>query len=87
MYKSLIRLYPNPTSNILYVEYSGLDVNDTSIKLYTIQGQVIRDIQLNPNNPLLEINLDGLSDGVYMVKIINGNGRILKTDRIIYKSE
>ena len=82
-----IHLYPNPTSKILFVEYSTLNEVDSSFLLYTVNGQLLRNIPLNPNKLIFEINLIGLTDGLYIIKIINGDGKILKTDRIIYKSK
>jgi hypothetical protein len=84
---NLIKIYPNPTSQMLFVDYSATNGIDSNFLLYNMYGQLLRSIWLNDhNNTLKEIYLDGISDGVYLIKIIDQEGHILKTERILFKS-
>ncbi len=85
---SNFKIYPNPASNKVFVECSPLRGNEASITLHNMIGQVIRKVDLKGRyNKLQEINVDGLSEGMYLLRITDSKGQTLKTDRIIIKVE
>jgi hypothetical protein len=57
-------IYPNPTSNILHIKTSYL--NDPEIKLYTIEGQLLKQIRGTV------IDMSTYPTGVYFIRV-NGN--------------
>ena len=76
---SIIRLYPNPTSNILYV--SGID-NKTVRNIYLISSNGLTiNVNFLENFNTLELNLNELPTGVYVLKIIFDDG--IYVDKII----
>lgn len=71
---SNIRIYPNPTSDIINIE--GLITNEnTSINIYDIQGKLILTKELINKGT---IDLLELSNGVYVIKIGEIVQRIVK---------
>lgn len=76
-------VYPNPTQGKAQVLISTEKPSDALVSLIDINGRVIQSNQLQMNEGLNqhEINLDGLNNGVYFIKII-GNG-FQSTERIV----
>ncbi len=58
------KIYPNPTSDMVYVD---LNNSREKIQLYDLSGQLIRTY--NPHNRKFSFSVEGLSQGVYFVKI------------------
>jgi len=59
-----IRLYPNPASDILFLDAGNLTLGDIrSIDIYSITGSLI---QSTPETP---ISLEGYESGMYMVRV------------------
>ena len=65
-----IKLYPNPTNNILRIE--GLNKNtNANISVIDIQGRLIS--KNNTSNTTYSLDVRQLSVGTYFVKIERGN--------------
>lgn len=78
-----IKIFPNPASHTIFVTYS----DSANIILYDINGKRIRNIDINgQNNQTHEINLNGISDGLYLLRMIDLNGDVLETKRIVVNS-
>lgn len=60
-------LYPNPTTSTLIVNYS-LVTETNSIKLYTIQGQLLKDIPIQESGES-QVDLSDFPMGVYLIRI------------------
>lgn len=69
-----ISIYPNPATDHLFVE-SSLNMDHAVILLVDIQGQVVRSSELKEFN---KINIEGLGEGIYMVRIQNDEVMINK---------
>ena len=68
----LIRLYPNPANDKIRVE--GLEGNN-NIQIYNAFGVLIKTLSINGDD---EINVEGLSAGLYIIRI-NGHAiRLMK---------
>lgn len=61
----LIKVFPNPFTNVISIEYNSLNVSD--IQLYNSNGQLVRTI--GKGEALSSINLASLKNGVYMLKV------------------
>jgi hypothetical protein len=68
-----ISLYPNPTTDRLYVNYSGTD--KINVKVYTLTGQLSIDEYVESNG---YINLKNLVNGLYVVQL-NYKGSVSET--------
>jgi len=67
-----ILIYPNPSNGLIYLTSDNFS-GQTDILIYSIDGKVVYNESRNlykdsPN----EIDLDGLEDGIYMVKLFDG---------------
>jgi hypothetical protein len=60
---SNFRLYPNPARNRLQIISNS---NMEEIKIYGASGKLLRAVQLNALSA--EINMEGLSDGIYYLQ-------------------
>jgi hypothetical protein len=77
-----LNLYPNPVEGVLYIQLDNTDVvNIEEVKIYDMYGRLLRtesDIRLRKT----EIDIVGLSAGVYFVNCKLSNGEA-KTKRIV----
>ena len=72
---SEIKIYPNPTNNVLKIESEAQNI--VQVEIYDIYGQLI--ITNEPKNRTSEINLANLNKGLYIVKIYFNNSIISRT--------
>ena len=72
-----IRIFPNPTSNILNIE-SDFNLKDIQIEITNTLGQTLKSIyRLNADR--ININIPDLPNGVYFLQLQSGEQRITKT--------
>lgn len=62
----LWKIYPNPTSEILYLK--DLPVDDFMVQLVDLNGRLITELK-NPT----EINVENLAPGTYLIRLIHDN--------------
>lgn len=63
-----IRVYPNPASDYLIIETESQEY--TEGRLYTIEGKVILDFEVDGK---LRLSVRNLKSGIYFVRIVNKN--------------
>ena len=72
-------MYPNPTKGNVQIDLSPLKVSSAQVDLYDYTGKVIRSLSVNTKySSKVDMNLQGLSAGVYFVKVISDNGTSVK---------
>ncbi|UPQ78295.1 T9SS type A sorting domain-containing protein [Flavobacterium azooxidireducens] len=79
--KNKVKLYPNPTGGMLYIEAENL----RSYAVYNLLGQELMKGDFNGNNNgnnNFKINMEGLSRGTYLVRLIGLDGVVI-TEKII----
>ncbi len=65
-----VKVYPNPARDILWVEFSNHSDNRVSVKLYNLQGQLVRQVEVNKKGSTqTTLDTKGLMPGVYMLTI------------------
>ena len=71
---SLFKLYPNPLngSQLNIVNTTATEIN--TIRIFTISGKQVFSI----NKPKSTINLNGLTNGIYIIKLISDKGTSIK---------
>jgi hypothetical protein len=82
--KQALRLYPNPVSDNLLIQYDGDILHQkTSMEIINALGAVIRRIDIeNPNGPTeLKLDLGELANGMYSLRLQSGS--ILYTETFI----
>ncbi|MGB1248421.1 MAG: T9SS type A sorting domain-containing protein, partial [Chitinophagales bacterium] len=71
------RLYPNPTEDVLYVNFEDIAVENLRLNVYNILGEEIYS-QESIETEELRINTNQWSTGVYTVRVYNENDYISK---------
>ena len=66
-----LKLYPNPTANVLNVEGEGM----RSIEVYNAVGQRVMKQEVNGNKA--QVNTESLNNGVYFIRIVANDGAML----------
>ncbi len=69
--KTEINVYPNPCNNELKINLNSLLDNPITIKIFNIQGLLVKSITTNNNENI--INISNLSKGIYFVKVVGNN--------------
>jgi hypothetical protein len=70
-----VDVFPNPASEMLQVRYfNALDEKTTRLALFNAAGELVleRSFQIHSGEMLLQMSLQGLSDGLYLLTM-NGN--------------
>jgi hypothetical protein len=62
-----VTVFPNPVNGVVHIE--GVDADE--VQVYNALGQVVKTVR-NSN----EVSLEGLVQGVYLVRIRDKEGRI-----------
>jgi len=73
-----LKLYPNPVTDILNIEYTS---ELTNVTVFTILGQQIMNSNLNTNTTT--VDLSGLPSATYLVKVTSEN--VSKTFKVVKK--
>ena len=70
-FENNVKLYPNPTANLLNVEGEGM----RSLEIYNTVGQHVMTMEVSGNKT--QINTESLNNGIYFIRIIANDGTIL----------
>ena len=65
-----IKFYPNPASSYITIDLPT-NINNATVTIYSILGQ--QQIRTTTNKPQTNIDLDGLTNGVYLVEVSSDN--------------
>ena len=79
---NLISLMPNPVSDVLTIQFEGIE-GDVTVEMSNVQGQIVhRDRYMNvAGNAVQEVNVSSLRKGMYIVKFVTETG--IATKQII----
>lgn len=68
--KSYFKIYPNPSSNFIYLENSGNKTNKiVKVNIYSIDGRTVLVQDISTENTILKLSLAGLDKGMYIVTV------------------
>ena len=81
---SSIDVFPNPASDEVEVQYSGLKTN-SFLEIFDLEGKNIQNIQLNDDAGLEEISTYNFSNGVYFYRAKKEDGNYLTGKLTIVK--
>jgi hypothetical protein len=76
-----ISIFPNPSSEIIAIQQSGLVLKDLKVELYDMSGKLIQTGQLYQGSTISYFDVSQLQSGEYLVRVSDGNQ--IKTDKII----
>jgi len=80
-----IKLYPNPASQDLFIDFIGYD-NKATLYIHSITGQLVKSLKIN-HGAKQKISTNKMAEGLYFFRVIDDSGKLLKTDRIILKNK
>lgn len=69
-----LKIFPNPTSQSITIKFNSKGENIAYIKLFDIYGKEVLSKNVNYNSNTLDINLNHLPSGVYIVNSYLENG-------------
>lgn len=70
-------LYPNPATELVSVATDDASIRITGVEVYNMYGQLLNAI-VSEENPM-RINVSGLADGMYFVRITTDSGVVTKS--------
>jgi len=75
---SELKLYPNPTSGISWLELDKKDLPHSSspLQLFNINGKLLQTTILPPGKQVQEINTQNLPPGLYLVNLVFEDGKV-----------
>lgn len=77
----LARVFPNPTTDLLNIEFVKNDLEDVGIRMFTIMGQEIFNVTYHSPPEIIEINLKQYQHGLYILEFRSGDFK--QTQKII----
>lgn len=69
-----LKLFPNPANLSVILHCKGNGMVNYPVLIYDMTGKLIREI--NMNNPIEKVDVSGLDDGLYIVKLQTDKGII-----------
>lgn len=69
--RNALRLYPNPSTGELNIEWTGADLNDAAVHIVSLTGQTLRKITVPKGASKLTTSVADLASGIYFVKILS----------------
>lgn len=64
-------IYPNPVSNILNLTTNLNDGKIFDIVVSNLSGQLVLQKNSHPNNGIMQLDISGLQNGIYFVKLVD----------------
>ena len=71
-----MKLYPNPATNTLHVEFEGLSDPQGTLTVTNITGVAV--LTRECNSPVTQLDVSNLAPGLYVVSFRNGKGVMVK---------
>lgn len=67
-----VSVFPNPTAELVAIQFDGLVREEIDVKLYNINGQLIDSYLVNPGTTIAYFDVQTLYTGTYLIKISSG---------------
>jgi len=82
--KQLINIYPNPSNDIINVEFSMFESEKAEVTVYNFVGEKVMSQVFDPTfDNVLQINLLGNAPGIYLVNVSTRNEFVTKRVMLI----
>jgi len=66
------RIYPNPSSDIVQVEF--LEQSPSKVQILDLHGKVLLEESIQPNQPRIQFSTQNLASGIYFIRTISPIG-------------
>jgi hypothetical protein len=80
------KLYPNPVSDILYIQKEKNVPENTSIELFSMDGKLILQKNFKVESDIEEINFAGLENGIYLLEIFSRKNKFKYTYKVVLQN-
>ncbi len=77
-----MRIMPNPAQASVWIQ-SDVPVSDAQILIYDLQGQRVPCDILSTSAQYIQINTSALTDGMYLIQVVDAGGQLLFVDRVV----
>ena len=74
-----IKIYPNPVKNQIQIIVKNLET--ATLNVYDLEGKIVYSGEIKNENSIIDFTK--FSNGIYLFKIINENGDVLKTEKVV----
>jgi hypothetical protein len=79
-----LSIYPNPNNGNFNISLDGQSENNIEIVIKNILGQIVHENNINSSTNSIDLNLQHLKKGVYIVDLLDNNS-VVNTGKIIIK--
>lgn len=69
----LVRVYPNPVHDFMYVDLSKLDFENGILNIYDLQGKIIHQQSVNGNYSF-QVETGTWKEGIFLMEFVTSNG-------------
>ena len=76
-----MKLYPNPATDKLTVELSGVNMDAATLKIYGITGVAVHISELTQLKTV--VDLSNLDQGIYLISVETGDHTLLKRIQVL----
>lgn len=76
------KIYPNPSSGSIFLEYNIKNTDVADISIYEMNGRLIKTYSISSKSTIFNINENELATGIYYYKI-SVNENLYQTDKIV----
>lgn len=73
-----VRLYPNPTTYFINIDINSTDKVERKLSMYNELGQIVHQITSDQNNIVIDVATGKFTNGLYLLKIQQGEQVISK---------
>ncbi len=80
---SYLNIYPNPVSNIAYIEFINNTGGDSKIEVFDINGKLVSDYTMSIVAGGIELDVQQLRGGIYFVTIINSESGFIQKGKLV----
>ena len=87
MISNNIRVFPNPVSDRIFIEFDNDLILPEQIQVYSLTGKLLHHSDINNKSKSVQLNLRelNLTEGIYLLRILTKNGILVK--RFIFQNE
>ena len=80
---SSIDVFPNPTTDVINVDLSGLnDYSGQKLRIMNLSGQIVYEENVNQSKVVIDVK-SLLSSGIYVLNTVDRNGTITSTNKFV----
>lgn len=71
-----MNIYPNPTENLINIEFVLTDLNNANLTIYDATGKVVQSIMIENAAEIITLDVRDFAEGMYIATLKTDNGSI-----------